>query len=341
MSLFYNNLATPQTRENVERFAMNTELAHTSDTTMTASQRQLHAWLDALRFRSLPLALSGTIIAGALAAASHKFSPIIFILMLLVAVLLQTIANFADEYGDLCKGVDNDQRLGPIRGMQRGDISMEQMKIAIAFVSALTLVLGICMLIYSFGLDHLGTIVIFIGLGIFAIAAAILYTVGHRAYGYYALGDLSSFIFFGPVAIIGGTYIFTHEYQALLWLPALGLGLPTMAVINLNNMRDRINDAQKGKLTVANLLGEPHMRIYAAVLSCLAAPCFCVYALLAQTHHFPILECLVFFGIYLLLTIRMFQTVDDKKFDSLMAPTALTTVFCALVFSIELFCSGL
>lgn len=319
---------------------MNTELAHTS-LAPHRSSTQLRAWMDALRFRSLPLAISGTVIAGALGASAGKFSAVIFVLMLMVAILLQTIANFADEFGDLCKGVDDDQRLGPIRGMQRGDISMPQMKRAIVLVSITTFILGVSMLIYSFGLENWPTIALFIALGIFAIAAAILYTVGHRAYGYYALGDLSSFIFFGPVAIIGGTYIFTHEYQALLWLPALGLGLPTMAVINLNNMRDRVNDAQKGKLTVANLLGDPKMRIYAAVLSCLAAPCFCAYALAAQTHRFPIVECLVFIGIYGLLTVRMFKTNDDKKFDHLMAPTALTTVCCALVFSIELFCSRL
>jgi len=221
------------------------------------------AWVEAARPRTLPLAASGSVIAAGVAAADGSFRPEVLALMLLVSVMLQVIANFADDYGDLAHGLDDESRVGPKRGLQRGIISPAEMRRALVAACAATLLLG-CLLIYvSFSsgpaLDAgaLPAAAGFLALGIAAIAAAVLYTVGPHPYGYQGLGDFMSFLFFGIVAVVAGSFLHTHAFSAGALAAGVALGLPVAAVMNINNMRDALDDAAKGKRTVAN-------RLYAA-----------------------------------------------------------------------------
>ena len=113
----------------------------------TSAHEVRAAWIEAARLRTLPLAASGSLIAAGLAAARGAFRVEVFILMLVVSVLLQVIANFADDYGDLAHGLDDETRVGPKRGMQRGIITPRQMKRALFGTCALTFALG-CLLIW-------------------------------------------------------------------------------------------------------------------------------------------------------------------------------------------------
>lgn len=221
------------------------------------------AWIEATRLRTLPLAASGSLVAAGIAIARGAWRPEVFALMLVVSLLLQVIANFADDYGDLSHGLDDETRVGPRRGMQRGIITPAQMKRALIALCALTFALGCALIAVAFsggpalGTDAMLAAGIFVALGIAAIAAAVLYTVGPHPYGYLGLGDIMSFVFFGLVAVIAGTFLYTHAWDVAPLVAGVALGLPVAAVMNINNMRDSLADAAKGKHTIAN-------RLYAA-----------------------------------------------------------------------------
>lgn len=230
-------------------------------TAPTAISDRKQAWIEAIRPRTLPLAAAGSIVAAGIAAAKSSFRVEVFVLMLVVSVALQIIANFADDYGDLAHGLDDDSRIGPRRGMQRGVIAVRTMKTVLALSCVATFLLG-CLLLFvalgapSFTLDPktLKTGLIFVALGLAAIAAAVLYTVGPHPYGYRGLGDIMSFIFFGLVAVIGGSFLYTGRIDTLSVVSGIALGVPVAAVMNVNNMRDSTDDASKGKFTLANRL---------------------------------------------------------------------------------------
>lgn len=292
------------------------------------------AWIEALRLRTLPLAAAGVVIAGGIGAFYHQFSWFIFIPMLLMALAMQILSNFADEYGDLVNGVDDDDRLGPIRGLQRGDITKDEMKRAMVITSGIINLLALLTIYASFGTSNWLGFFIFLVLELCCVAAAILYTIGPKPYGYIGLGDLISFIFFGVVAVVGGTYLYTHTLDARVLLPAVGLGLPVIAVLNLNNMRDCETDKSKGKVTIANLLGDPLMRYYQAGLLIVSMLLFALYPLTVGATN-PL--CWLFIIGYLgwIKTIQPVLTLQDRKaFDRLMKPTAGVTVIVAVLFTL-------
>lgn len=214
------------------------------------------AWISAVRPRTLPLALSCIGMAAFLAAARDKFDGLIFLFCCLTTILLQVLSNLANDYGDSVNGADHAGRVGPSRAVQSGSISMAQMKRAVALFVLLSLLSGTTLLFISFGWD-LKALLFFFGLGILSIVAAIAYTVGRRPYGYVGLGDLSVLIFFGIVGVMGSLYLFTRDVSLADILPALSCGFFSMAVLNVNNIRDIDADRQAGKFSLPVRLGRP------------------------------------------------------------------------------------
>jgi 1,4-dihydroxy-2-naphthoate octaprenyltransferase len=192
--------------------------------------------------------------AGFLAASQGKFDALIFFLCCLTTVLLQVLSNLANDYGDFVNGADSIDRSGPARAVQSGIISPQEMKRAIKLFVVLSLCSGVSLLIIAFGWD-MQALSFFFLLGILCIAAAIAYTVGRRPYGYMGLGDLSVFIFFGLVGVMGSLYLFTREVKAAEILPALSCGLFSMAVLNVNNIRDIEADRRAGKFSIPVRIG--------------------------------------------------------------------------------------
>ncbi|GHX84699.1 1,4-dihydroxy-2-naphthoate octaprenyltransferase [Vibrio cholerae] len=184
-------------------------------------------WLDAARPKTLPLALISILTGSALAFSAGNFHWLIAVLALLTATLLQILSNLANDYGDAVKGTDNHARLGPMRAIQSGAVSLSDMKRAMAINVILTMVSGLALVLYAF--DNLQNILIFIGLGVLAILAAIAYTVGNKPYGYVGLGDLSVFLFFGLLGVSGSFFLHTGYIEWSLLLPSLGCGLLAVA----------------------------------------------------------------------------------------------------------------
>ena len=208
--------------------------------------------VKAARLRTLPLSVSG-IITGSAVALREKpeaFRWDIFLLALLTTVLFQILSNFANDYGDGVKGTDNEHRIGPARALQSGAITRQQMKRVVLITAALSILSAIALIIAAFGSENLLYTLVFFVLGLLCVAAAIKYTVGRSAYGYRGLGDVFVFVFFGLVSVVGSQFLYTQQIDKAVWLPAIAIGLLSVAVLNLNNMRDYENDRRSGKHTL-------------------------------------------------------------------------------------------
>ena len=217
--------------------------------------KQLKVWLKAVRLRTLPLSVSGILIGNSLCFQHTEFSGTLFVLMLFTAISFQIISNFANDYGDGVKGTDNENRLGPKRVLQQGLLSREILKKGIVIISLISLLLAFVLIFLAFGFNSWYYILIFIGLSFASVWAAIFYTVGNKAYGYYGFGDLFVFLFFGGVSVLGAYFVQlkTFSYPAILL--SLMVGFLSVGVLNLNNMRDIDNDAFVGKRTLVVIMG--------------------------------------------------------------------------------------
>jgi len=300
---------------------------------------QRKAWIEALRLRTLPLSAAGVVVAAGIAAFYRVFSPLTFILMLAMVLTLQVDANFADEYGDLANGADTDDRLGPKRGLQRGDISKRAMRRAMVGCGVLALCLATALILTSFGDTHLELILIFAVLAVFSCAGAVFYTVGKNAYGYHALGDVACLFFFGLLAVMGGFFLYTARAGSptlipLTVLPAIGLGSLVCGVLNLNNMRDITTDKAAGKITVATLLGPRHALAYHCMLIGLGMVGLLSFPLiLGITNPLAYLFVVLFIPLGKQL-LGVLSNTDQAQYDRFMKPLSVTTLFISIVFAL-------
>ena len=223
-------------------------------------------YIKAARLRTLPLSVSGIIIGSFLGNEFSNHQPTIlnspiFWLAIFTTIGFQVLSNFANDYGDGIKGTD-DHRKGEARMVASGAISPKQMKFAMIITTAATLIIALFLIYVSFGKENFGYSVLFFLLGIASIAAAIKYTVGNTAYGYSGFGDLFVFVFFGLLSVVGSYFLFTKQLNFQIFLPAISIGLLSTAVLNLNNMRDQIEDKKAHKNTMAVKLGSQNAKTY-------------------------------------------------------------------------------
>lgn len=235
------------------------------------------AWLESLRPRTLPLAFASIVVGASLAWWQGVFDPAITLLALLTAGLLQILSNLANDYGDAEKGSDKPDRIGPLRGMQKGVITQQQMKVALIITVVLICLSGLALV--SVACHSLADVLGFLLLGLLSIIAAITYTVGTRPYGYMGLGDISVLIFFGWLSVVGSWYLQSHALTFPVFLPATASGLLATAVLNINNLRDIDSDRENGKNTLAVRLGPVLARRYHAGLLMGALLCLALFNL--------------------------------------------------------------
>lgn len=291
----------------------------------------MNKWIKAARLRTLPLSLAGIILAGFIAASFDKFNGLIFVESVVTAILFQILSNFANDYGDGVKGTDNAGRIGPERAIQSGEITPQQMKKAVLITGILSFISALALVIYSFGLQRLPEILIYLILGLGAITAAIKYTVGKNAYGYSGLGDFFVLIFFGLVSVIGGTYLYTKNFDWTLIYPALSIGFLSMAVLNLNNMRDLQTDIKAGKNTIPVKLGLENAKKYHIVL--IVFPFFFTQAYIF--HHFHDYWPWLFVIPYTFLFVHLMRVIrinNPRDFDPELKKVAILTLLYALFF---------
>jgi 1,4-dihydroxy-2-naphthoate octaprenyltransferase len=290
-------------------------------------------WLSAFRLRTLPLSLSsigmGTFLAGSL----HSFRPTVFIFCIITTLFLQILSNLANDYGDYKNGADSLNRKGPSRAVHSGKISPKGMIRAIKFFAVLSLMSGLYLLYIS--LDISFNFLGFFLLGLLAILAAIKYTAGAKPYGYSGMGDLSVFIFFGLVGVLGTCFLQANMVPLKFLLPAISCGFFSVAVLNINNIRDIESDKQAGKMSIPVRLGPFKARIYHWILligGCLSTVFFMMFSY-KFNNPFDFLFLLSFpFIIY--NGILIWKTSDPVLLDPYLKLMALSTLFYVLSFGL-------
>ncbi len=295
------------------------------------------AWLQAFRLRTLPLALSSILMGGFLAASAGAFQWSIFLLCISTTIFLQVLSNLANDYGDSIHGADHGGRKGPSRAVQSGAISAQQMKAAVVLFVLLSLASGISLLLVSFGWDW-SALLFFLGLGVLSIGAAIAYTVGKKPYGYIGLGDFSVLVFFGLVGVMGSYYVFTKTISWLEILPALSCGFFSIAVLNINNIRDIESDRTAGKFSIPVRIGRENAIVYHWFLLVSGVGASIVYMVLTYRSPLQFLFCIV-----IALFLRNGLAVSQKpsvELDPYLKQMALSTLLFVILFGVGLLTSG-
>lgn len=290
-------------------------------------------WVEAARVRTLPLSVSGIIVGSFYAMSQGMFNWNIVIFALLTTLGLQILSNFANDYGDGVKGTDNDDRVGPKRAIQSGVISPAEMKRAMIITSLITLLFAVLLIYFAFKEKYLLFSLIFLVLGILAIASAIRYTVGKGAYGYRGYGDVFVFIFFGMVSTFGVYFMFSKSLDWLLLLPATSIGFLSVGVLNLNNMRDVESDRKAGKNTIVVKNGGAWAKKYHFFLVISAMVLVLIFAFLNDFHFDQYFFVVAYFPmISHLMTVYRNKTprLLDPELKKLAISTFLLAVLLAL-----------
>lgn len=302
------------------------------------NSQKLQAWISSLRLRTLPLSCCVIMTGTALVvAARHTVDLPIFIFSLLTALLLQVVSNLANDYGDMKKGTDTVYRLGPKRGMQNGLIDFKQMQRAILLVGLLSILSGLILIILA--CRSYADMIAFIVLGLISLIAAITYTMGKHAYGYYGLGDLSVLIFFGYVGVMGSFYLQTHQLGLYSFFPATACGFLGVLVLNINNMRDIEEDTLNGKLTLAVKLGYKKARYYHLALLAGSLCCLSFFALFYTRGNFLNWLFLLALPLFYLNGHAVYSYKDPVQLQKQLGTTVKMNVFTLTLFAIGL-CLG-
>ena len=290
-------------------------------------------WIQAARLRTLPLSVSGIIVGSAYANYQGFSDWRIVVLALLTTLGLQVLSNYANDYGDGVKGTDAN-RIGEKRLVAAGIITAEQMKKAVIITAIFTFIIALLLIYVAFGKENFALSLIFILLGIGSIGAAIKYTVGKSAYGYSGFGDVFVFIFFGLVSVIGSNFLFTHFIDWKLFLPASAIGLLSVAVLNLNNMRDIENDTIAGKNTLIVQYGLKFGIWYQRVLIFLPFILFALFYLLIQEKLPPLIAVSISF--MFVHNNNISRVKCPKEFDPELKKVALNTFALSILFWLTL-----
>jgi 1,4-dihydroxy-2-naphthoate octaprenyltransferase len=299
-------------------------------------------WIEAARLRTLPLSVSG-IIVGSMYALAHPTDSILtptevfnwrlFGFAILTTLGLQILSNFANDYGDGMKGTDNEDRVGPKRAIQSGVITPQAMKRAIIMTSALTLLSAMLLIYYAFRDTNLWYSFFYLVLGILSIVSAIRYTVGNTAYGYRGFGDVFVFVFFGLVSTLGVNFLYSKQLDALLVLPAIAIGLLSVGVLNLNNMRDEASDRKSNKNTIVVKIGGAKAKIYHYILIVTAMVLVLIFAFIDDFHF----DQYLFLLAYIPLTkhlITVYKNQNPKELDPELKKLALSTFALSVLLSL-------
>lgn len=291
---------------------------------------KIKAWIQAFRFRTLPLAFSCIFMGAFTARIDGHFNIEILVWSLVTTLFLQILSNLANDYGDASSGVDGDQRTGPKRTVSSGLITKQEMKNALVIFSLLSFASGLYLIWLAFG-DQWTNILIYLFLGLGAIAAAIKYTVGKRPYGYVGLGDVFVLVFFGFVGVAGNYFLYVNAIEYSVIFPALSCGFLAVGVLNVNNIRDIESDQASGKFSIPVRIGRKKAVYYhwflisASIVSMIS---YCVIKDLGVgAYLFLMVSPMLFFNAR---AVKVKET--SAGLDPYLKQLALTTLLFVLLF---------
>ena len=304
-------------------------------------------WIEAARIRTLQHSVSGIMVGSLYALANptnsiltptQVFNWTIFGFAMLTTLGLQILSNFANDYGDGIKGTDNEDRVGPKRAIQSGVISPADMKKAMLITAVLTLFSSMALIYVSFHDKYFLFSLFFLALGILAIASAVKYTVGNSAYGYKGFGDVFVFIFFGLVSTLGVNFLYSKQFDWQLVLPATAIGLFSVGVLNLNNMRDEDSDRKSNKNTLVVKMGGAKAKIYHYCLIITAMVLVLIFAIIYNGVGFRIDQyafLVAFFPLLSHLKI-VYYCSEPRALDPQLKKLAISTFLLSLILALVL-----
>lgn len=274
---------------------------------------------------------------GFLAWKAGVFRWSVFLWCVLTTVFLQVLSNLANDYGDYVHGADRGERGGPMRAVQSGAIRPGTMRAAVGVCAALSFCSGVVLLFVAFG-SNWRAIGFFLMLGALSIVAAITYTAGRKPYGYIGLGDFSVLVFFGVVGVMGSYYLFAHRVTIDELFPALTIGLLSVAVLNVNNIRDIDSDRAAGKYSIPVRIGRDRAVIYHWVVLAAAVVFSVVYTLIRFESGWQFLFLL---AVPLLVRNALaVKRIPSASLDPYLKQMALSALLFVLLFGAGLLLAG-
>ena len=279
-------------------------------------------WWLAIRPRTLPAAASGVVMGSALAWHDGLFNFLPALTALFVALLLQIGSNVANDVFDFERGADTAERQGPLRVTQAGLLTPAQVKRGMWIIFSLAALCGL----YLAALR--GWTVVWIGFA--AIVSAIAYTGGPFPLGYYGLGDVFVFIFFGLAAVAGTYYVQVGSVSAAAWWMSVPIGLIITAILVVNNLRDLENDRRAGKHTLAVRLGEKSTKteyVLCMGIAYLLLPVLVILKLVPLASLFAWLSLPIAIN-----TLRTVFTQTGRPLNAALAGTGQTALLYSVLF---------
>jgi len=290
------------------------------------SLSKFEIWALAARPKTLPAAAATVIVGSAAAYYQFNFKLLPALACLLAALLMQIGANLANDLFDFYRGADQGDRLGPLRVTQAGLLQPKEVVWGLCFTFGCASLLGI----YLF--SQVGWPVLVIGLA--SILAALTYTGGPFPFGYYGLGDLMVFIFFGLVAVCGTYFVQAGHVSRLALWSAIPMGFLITGILVVNNLRDLDSDRAVGKKTLAVFLGAQGAR-WEYLLCLLAAFVFPLIGIL--TAQIPFLTLLSLLCIPMAIRlVRSIWTVSGRPLNLALAGTGRLTLVFGILYSFGL-----
>lgn len=286
-------------------------------------------WILAIRPKTLPAAASGVVMGSALAWMDGSFRLLPALAALCVALLLQIGSNVANDVYDFERGTDTSERQGPLRVTQARLLTPAQVKRGMWIIFGLAAMFGLYLAFVR------GWVVIWIGLA--AIVSAIAYTGGPFPLGYYGLGDLFVFIFFGVAAVAGTYFVQVGSVSPAAWWMSVPVGLIITAILVVNNLRDIENDRKGNKHTMAVRLGVRGTRI--EYLLCLVGA-YLIVPVAAWLGLVSWLALLTWLSLPLAIkTARTVFTQAGRPLNAALAGTGQVALLYSLLFLVGMFFS--
>lgn len=284
---------------------------------------KLKYWLLAARPKTLPAAFVPVIVGSALAIIDNSFKPTATIIALLCSLLLQIGANFSNDLFDHLKGADKKDRVGPLRVLSSGLLSIAEMKLGLLFVYALCFFLGLYLVYIA------GWIILIVG--ILSILMSLAYTAGPFPLAYNGLGDAFVFIFFGLIGTIGTYYVQTLQISTLSVLCAIPVGALITNILVVNNYRDIEEDKIVNKKTLAVIFGKTFSKFeYVFLLAISFVVLIPIYFLTKNIFVFlPVI--ILPLSIFL---IKMLFTYSGKDLNKTLALSAFFAALYGILLSI-------
>ena len=303
------------------------------------SPSTFQTWLLAIRPATLPAAASGVVVGiGAALAVGAPFRADTALACLAVALLLQVLANLANDLSDFRKGADTPDRAGPTRVAAAGLVTERQLEIAIAVVIGLAGLVGLWLV-------AVGGLVI-LALGVLAIVAALAYTGGPFPYGYHALGEVFVYVFFGLVAVVGTAYLQALRLEPMFYVAAIPPGALVTAILVVNNLRDIPTDTAAGKQTLAVLMGRgrTEMEYELLLAAAYAVPALMVLQLPSETaepRQLAMSLPLLTFPLAIPLLRKVRRFVEPQELNAVLKGTARLALAFSVLFAIGLAVAGI